>query len=191
MNGCPRDLVLLIGEALEQAKAHSTGDLKTGEYSDNLQSLINKFCTWDSSRCFYPDDNPLWLCVTEAYRHTCILRTRRLLDEKESAAEPCIQESVTAILDSIASIPGSSPLIELLVLPLFMAGADCLSLHSRHYVLLRLREIKARSEMGISAPQTLLEKVWHARAQKPAHGQSNVPWMLFVGSSACICNSVD
>lgn len=191
MNGCPRNLVLMVGEALGHAKAHSTGDLKTGEYSDSLQRLVNKFYTWDSSCCSYPDDSPLWLCITEAYRHTCILRTRRLLDENESAAEPCIQESVTAILDSVASIPGSSPLIELLVLPLFMAGADCLSLHSRHYVLLRLGEINARSQMGISAPRTLLEKVWHARAQKPAHDRSNVPWMLFVSSSPCICSSVD
>ncbi|KAJ5658286.1 fungal-specific transcription factor domain-containing protein [Penicillium longicatenatum] len=183
VNGCPRELVLLIGEVLEHAKAHSTGNLEIEEYSDNLRSLINKFYTWDSSRCFYPDENPLWLCVTEAYRHTCILRTRRLLDENESAVEPCIQESVTAILDSIASIPGSSPLIELLVLPLFMAGADCLSPHSRHYILLRLGEIKARSEMGIAAPQTLLEKVWHARTQKPADDRSNVPWMLFTHSA--------
>ncbi|KAJ6109561.1 fungal-specific transcription factor domain-containing protein [Penicillium sp. IBT 16267x] len=183
VNGCPRELVLLIGEVLEHAKAHLNGKLETEEYGDSLQSLINKFYIWDSSRGFYPDDNPLWPCVTEAYRHTCILRTRRLLDETESAAESCIQESVTAILDSIANIPGSSPLIELLVLPLFMAGADCLSPHSRHYVLLRLGEIKARSEMGISAPQTLLEKVWHARAQKPAQGRSNVPWMLFTHGS--------
>ncbi|KAJ5752511.1 fungal-specific transcription factor domain-containing protein [Penicillium odoratum] len=184
VNGCPRELVLLIGEVLEHAKTHSTGDLGTKKYNESLQSLIHKFYIWDSSCCLYPDENPLWPSVAEAYRHTCILRTRRLLDEMESAAEPCIQDSVTKILDSIANIPGSSPLIELLVLPLFMAGADCLSPHSRHYILLRLREIDARSEMGVSAPQTLLEKVWHARAQKPAHDRSNSPWMLFVSSIA-------
>ncbi|KAJ5938210.1 fungal-specific transcription factor domain-containing protein [Penicillium verhagenii] len=183
VNGCPRDLVLLIGEALEHAKARSIGRLNAKEYSDRLHSLINRFYLWDKSRCFYPNNDPLWLDVVEAYRHTCILRTRRLLDEKESAAEPFIQASVTAILDSIANIPNSSPLIELLVLPLFIAGADCLSPHSRHYILLRLADIKARSEMSISAPQTLLEKVWHARAQKPTHDQSNVPWMLFTHSS--------
>ncbi|KAJ5628205.1 fungal-specific transcription factor domain-containing protein [Penicillium lividum] len=182
VNGCPRELVLLIGEVLEHAKTHSTGDLGTKEYNESLQSLIHKFYLWDSSCCLYPDENPLWPSVAEAYRHTCILRTRRLLDEMESAAEPCIQDSVTKILDSIANIPGSSPLIELQVLPLFMAGADCLSPHSRHYILLRLKEIDARSEMGVSAPQTLLEKVWHARAQKPAHDLSNSPWMLFTHS---------
>lgn len=91
-----------------------------------------------------------------------------------------IQTSVTAILDSLAHIPGTNPLIEINVMPLFMAGADSLSPHSRHYVLLRLTEIQARAEMGMAAPQSLLEKVWEARARQPEHDHSNVPWMDFV-----------
>lgn len=65
-------------------------------------------------------------------------------------------------------------------MPLFMAGADSLSSHSRHYVLLRLAEIQARAEMGIAAIYALLEKVWQARARQSEHDQSNVPWMDFV-----------
>jgi hypothetical protein len=61
-----------------------------------------------------------------------------------------------------------------------MAGADSLSPHSRHYVLLRLAEIQAKSEMGIAAPYSLLEKVWESRARQSEHDQSNVPWMDFV-----------
>ncbi|KAJ5729288.1 fungal-specific transcription factor domain-containing protein [Penicillium malachiteum] len=179
VNGCPRELVLIIGNVLEQGKAHSTGLIGTNEFKGSLQNSIQKFFLWDSSRCFYPNEDPLWLSVAEAYRHTCILRTRRLLDEMEPATKPHIQESVNAILDSISKIPATSPLIELLVLPLFMAGADCLSLHSRHYVLLRLGDIKARSEFGGTAPQTILEKVWEARAQQSLHDKSNIPWMLF------------
>ncbi|OQD76495.1 hypothetical protein PENDEC_c004G02412 [Penicillium decumbens] len=178
VNGCPREIVLMIGEILEQAKAHTGGSLEATEYEKSLHKLVRKLYLWDSSRCFYPSDDPLWLSVAGAFRHACILRTWRLLDATKSADEAHIQKSVTSILDSLANIPGSSPLIELLVMPLFMAGADCLSPHSRHYILLRLEEINGRSEMGIAAPRTLLEKVWHARAQRPKHDQSNVPWML-------------
>ncbi|KAJ5127339.1 fungal-specific transcription factor domain-containing protein [Penicillium atrosanguineum] len=183
VNGCPRDLVLIIGEILEQAKAHSNGSLDAAEFKENVQNLARNLYLWDSSRCFYPSNDSLWLSVAEAFRHTCILRTWRLLDATESAAESRIQKSVTAILDSLANIPGSNQLIELLVMPLFMAGADCLSPHSRHYILLRLAEIKGRSEMGNAAPQNLLEKVWNARAQQSEHDSGNVPWMLFTHNS--------
>ncbi|KAJ5096933.1 fungal-specific transcription factor domain-containing protein [Penicillium angulare] len=179
VNGCPRELVLVIGDVLEHTKAHSTGRISTEDFRDVLKGSIQKFYLWDSSRCFFPDANSLWLSVAEAYRHTCILSTRRLLDDTESASTPHIQESVNHILDSISNIPATSPLIELLVLPLFIAGADCLSQHSRHYILLRYAEIKARSEMGNSAPQDILEKVWKARAQQTAHDRGNVPWRPF------------
>lgn len=69
-----------------------------------------------------------------------------------------------------------------MVLPLFMAGADNMSAHSRHYVILRLEHIKARSEMGNTAPQTLLEKVWNARSEQEKHDTSNIPWMSFVSA---------
>jgi hypothetical protein len=184
VNGCPRELVLIIGEILEHAKAHSSGRLSTEEYNTQVQELIQKIYSWDSSRCFFPSEDPLWRCVAEAFRHTCILRAWRLLDPTEPASTMRIQKSVTAILDSLAHIPGTNPLIEINVMPLFMAGADSLSPHSRHYVLLRLTEIQARAEMGMAAPQSLLEKVWQARARQPEHDHSNVPWMDFVSEYA-------
>lgn len=180
VNGCPRELVLIIGDVLEHAKAYLAGNIGLKDYSDALQVSIRKMYSWDSSRCFYPDEDSLWAYVAEAFRHSLILRAWRLLDPTEPASEKHIQDSVTAILDSVAEIPGSSPLVELLVLPLFMAGADSLSPHSRHYVLLRIAEIKARSEMGLEAPQDLLKKVWQARAQQPKGDTSNVSWILFV-----------
>jgi hypothetical protein len=184
VNGCPRELVLIIGEIFEHAKAHSSGRLSTEEYQTQVQALIQKMYRWDSSRCFFPSEDPLWRCVAEAFRHTCILRAWRLLDPTEPASTMRIQTSVTAILDSLAHIPGTSPLIEINVMPLFMAGADSLSPHSRHYVLLRLTEIQARAEMGMAAPQSLLEKVWEARARQSEHDHSNVPWMDFVRKHA-------
>lgn len=118
--------------------------------------------------------------MSNAFRHACILRAWRLLDPSESASEPRIRDSVSEILDSVANIPSSSPLLELMVLPLFLAGADSLVAHSRHYVILRFEQIKARSEIGNMAFLTLLEKVWNARAEQPKHDTSNIPWMKFV-----------
>ncbi|KAF3398488.1 hypothetical protein F1880_005762 [Penicillium rolfsii] len=179
VNGCPRELVLIIGDILEHAKSHSSGRLSTEDFNTQVQALIQKIYRWDSFRCFFPSEDPLWRYVAEAFRHTCILRAWRLLDPTEPASTTRIQTSVTAILDSLAHIPGTSPLIEVNVMPLFMAGADSLSPHSRHYVLLRLAEIQARSEMGVTAPQSLLEKVWEARARQSKDDHSNVPWMDF------------
>lgn len=182
VNGCPRELVLIIGDVLNNAKNNLDGNSDPQECRRNLQMLLERLYAWDSSRSYYPEDNPLWLSVAESFRHACILRSKRLLNVEESADKPHIQESVNAVLDSVADIPDSSPLIELFVLPLFMAGADCVSRHSRHYILLRLSHIKARSEMvgGITAPQSLLEKVWHAREQQSKSDRDNVPWMQFV-----------
>lgn len=189
VNGCPRELVLIIGEIFEHANAYSSARLTREEYETQVNALIQRIYRWDSSRCFFPSDDPLWRCIAEAYRHTCILRAWRLLDPTESAAAMHIQTSVTGILDSLAHVPGTSPLIELTVMPLFMAGADSLSPHSRHYVLLRLAECQARAEMGVAAPLSLLEKVWQARARQTPDDQSNVPWMDFVSQHASFWNA--
>ncbi|KAJ5082142.1 fungal-specific transcription factor domain-containing protein [Penicillium argentinense] len=183
VNGCPREIVLVIGEILELAKARAGARVGENEFHNTTSDAIRKLYLWDSSRCFFPDDNTLWVSVANAFRFACILRAWRLLDPLQPASDPRIKECVFEILDSVANIPKTSPLIELMVLPLFMAGADSLSAHSRHYVLLRLDEIKARSEMGNTAPRILLEKVWHARAQQPKNDLTNIPWMMFASNT--------
>lgn len=180
VNGCPRDIVLIIAAILECAKAYSSGKLEYTEFYNTIRESIRKLYLWDGSRCFFPDESTIWVSVSNAFRHACILRAWRLLDPSEPPSEPRIRDSVLEILDSVANIPSTSPLIELMVLPLFMAGADSLSAHSRHYVILRLEQIKGRSEMGNAAPLTLLEKVWHARSEQAQHDTSNIPWMSFV-----------
>jgi hypothetical protein len=182
VNGCPRELVLIIGNVLERAKSHANGEYGVEQYIAILERSIRKLYLWNSSSCIFPDDNPLWMHVAEAFRHACILRALRLLDITESAEAARIQESVAAILDAVAEIPSESSLIELMVLPLFMAGADSLAPHSRHYIILRLSEIKARSEMSNAAPIDLLKEVWKCRARQAKHDRSNVPWMKFVSS---------
>lgn len=128
----------------------------------------------------YTKDDPRWQAVAEAFRHACILHTCRLLDVTQPAESPVIQQSVTAILDAVSEITADCPLLELLVMPLFMAGADALSPHSRHYVLLRLDHIKSRAGFGNPLPNKLLHSVWEARANQLKKDRSNIPWMSFV-----------
>jgi hypothetical protein len=104
----------------------------------------------------------------------------RLLDPSRPAHDLEIQELVTELLDAIAEVPASSPLLELLVMPLFIAGADALAKHSRYYVIFRLDEIKARSGFSNPAPKDILRKVWDARAMQDPEDDTNVPWMRFV-----------
>jgi len=70
-----------------------------------------------------------------------------------------VQRSVVGILDAAAGLPGSTPLAKRLLLLLFMAGADSLSLHQRHYTLIRIQEIQSQTNFRITALD-ILEKVW-------------------------------
>lgn len=184
VNGCPRDVMALMGDALDRAKAFAAWEVGREEHGDAVRAIIRKLYSWNSSRCTYPSDDPRWVSVAEAFRHACLLRCLRLLDVMQPAEDAEIQESVTAILDATSEIPGDCGLLELMVLPLFMAGADCLGRHSRHYIMLRLAEIKGRSEMGNRVPEDLLSTVWEARSQKPKHDRKNVPWMSFTHNPA-------
>lgn len=136
--------------------------------------------SWRFTNDTYPNDDPHWRAVAEAFRHACILHTLRLLDVSQPAETPVIQKSVTAILDAVAEIPPDYYLLELLVMPLFMAGTDALSPYSRHYVLLRLDHITARAGFANQLPYKLLHKVWDARANQLKKDHSNIPWMSFV-----------
>lgn len=187
VNGCPRDMMLLISDALERAKDFAEWKIGRDEHDRAIRATIRRLYSWNSLRFVYPEEDHRWVSVAEAFRHACILRALRLLDHTMSAEEPEIQESVTAILDAAAEIDGDCCLIELMVLPLFMAGADCLSAHSRHYILLRFEEIKGRSGFVNAAPSDLLSKVWAERSRKPRSDHSNIPWMSFVSFAAITC----
>jgi hypothetical protein len=169
-----------MGTVLEGAKAHETGHMDTPQYERLLNAARFDLRAWRLLPGVYPDDNSRWPAVAEAFRHACILHTSRLLDVYQPADATMIQSSVTAILDAIAEIPTDCHLIELLVMPLFMAGVDALSSYARHYVLLRFEHIKARAGFGHPAPISLLQSVWDARGKQAQDDNSNVPWMSFV-----------
>jgi hypothetical protein len=189
VNGCPRELFLIMGNILEHAKAHATGKIETPEFERLLSACRYQLYSWCLNPDSYPSDDSRWPAVAEAFRHACILHTSRLLDVAQPAEAPIIQNSVTAILDSLADIPAECSLIELVVMPLFMAGADALSPHARHYVLLRLDHVRVHGGLGNETAISLLRSVWDARGKQAKNDCSNVHWVLFV--SCLLDESID
>jgi hypothetical protein len=169
-----------MGKVLEHAKSYALGRSSKSDFEISLSSCRYEMHSWRLSPDNYPNDDPRWPAVAEAFRHACILHTSRLLDVRQPAEAPIIQTSVTAILDAVAEIPADCRLIELLVMPLFMAGADALSSFARHYVLLRFGHVRNHGGLGNQVPISLLRSVWVGRGKQLKQDTSNVYWAWFV-----------
>ncbi|KAA8650960.1 uncharacterized protein ATNIH1004_003651 [Aspergillus tanneri] len=180
VNGCPRDVFLIIGGVMEKAKEYALGWLTWDEYQIALLLAKHKLYSWDRKGASYPNSDSRWMAAAEAFQFSCILRIYRLLDPLKSANSPEIQDCVTRILDATAQIPKDCSILELLILPLFMAGTDSLSTHSQYYILARLNEIERRSEFRNPVPRDLLKKVWDARVALTSEEDRNVSWTEFV-----------
>ncbi|OJJ01752.1 hypothetical protein ASPVEDRAFT_41343 [Aspergillus versicolor CBS 583.65] len=179
VNGCPREIFLVIGRVMDKAKEYKNGWTTDDDFRSTLLLANRELYSWNPGDKTYPSADPRWLNVAVAFQFACILHVHRLLDPLRPARSPEIQEAVTRILDSTAVIPADSTLIELLILPLFMAGTDSLSPHSQYYILGRYREIERRSEMRNPVPTDLLKQLWAARsAQAPGH-EENISWRDF------------
>lgn len=182
-------MFLIMGNVMEHAKAHALGQMETSRYERLLNACRYELHSWRLKPETYPNDDPRWSAIAEAFRHACILHTSRLLDVAEPAEAPIIQNSVTAILDSLAEIPADSRLIELVVMPLFLAGVDALSPHARHYILLRFDHIRAHGGVANQTSISLLRSVWDARGRQAKHDNSNISWVSFV--SCTVWNTPD
>ncbi|KAL4803405.1 fungal-specific transcription factor domain-containing protein [Aspergillus unguis] len=180
VNGCPREIFLIIGRALDKAKEYKHGWTSEEDFQSTLLLANRELYSWDPRTKTYPSPDPRWQDVAVAFQYACILHIHRLLDPSQPARSLEIQAAVQKILDSTAMIPTDSSLIELMIMPLFLAGADSLSPHSQYYVLSRLRDIEGRSEVRNQVPATLLRQVWAVRAAQP--GQENISWREFTCS---------
>ncbi|KAL4920048.1 fungal-specific transcription factor domain-containing protein [Aspergillus aurantiobrunneus] len=166
VNGCPREIFLVIGRVLDKAKEYKLGRTTEDDFRSTLLLANQEIYSWDPKDKTYPSSDPRWVSVAVAFQFACILHINRLLDPLQPANSPEIQSAVTRVLDATADILADCTLIELLILPLFMAGADSLAPHSQYYVLARFREIERRSEIRNPVPANLLKQVWEARLAK-------------------------
>jgi hypothetical protein len=182
MCGCPKELFIALGDVISKGKIHLSGEISTVEFRTSLAKSERLLRDWQPRRDIYPTNDPHWRLLADAFRHASILRVLRFPDTFERHADsPEVQRSVIGILDAAAGLPASSPLAKRLLLPLFMAGADSLSPHQRHYTLIRIQEIQSQTNFRITAPD-LLEKVWNERAAQDKDDRKNIPWMEYVSS---------
>ena len=185
--GCPREIFEITGVGMARAKEFKLGQIEHEPLEETLVQCERRLREWDGKRTTsYPSPDPDWPYVAEAFRHACILRMIRYVDTWATADDPKIQASVSAILDACSGIGPASPLLKRLLLPLFMAGADSLSWHQRHYVLIRIHDISNQTGFRNPTAIGLLHKVWSARAAQAEDDRTNVPWMEFVGSKSKI-----
>lgn len=170
----------MVGNALEYAKAHQMENMDLFEYKELLMGVYLSINSWQLPDSNLPDDGSNWGAVYESFRHAFLLYTSRLLSPEQPAEVSIIRESVEAVLDAVSEIPSS--LIDLAIFPLFIAGTDTLSLHSRHYILLRLDAIRSIAGFSNDLPKMLLHKVWESRANQPKWDSRNILWTSFVNS---------
>lgn len=170
----------MVGNALEYAKAHQMKNMDLVEYKELLMGVYLSINSWQLPDSNLPDDGSNWSAVYESFRHAFLLYTSRLLSPEQPAEVSIIRESVEAVLDAVSEIPSS--LIDLAIFPLFIAGTDTLSSHSRHYILLRLDAIRSIAGFSNDLPKMLLHKVWETRANQPKWDSRNILWTSFVNS---------
>ncbi|KAJ5107335.1 hypothetical protein N7456_004010 [Penicillium angulare] len=181
VNGCPRDLFLMVGDALEYAKLHGMGELDELKYKKLVMDVHLRINAWQLADWNFPDKELRWDAVGESFRNSLLLYTSRILSPEQPAEASFIQKSVASVLDAVSEIPYT--LIELVIMPLFIAGTDTLSLHSRHYILLILDNIKSIAGFSNELPKRLLQQVWEARGNQPKRDRRNILWTSFVSLS--------
>ena len=178
--GCPKELFLILGDVTAKGKLHLAKEISTDTFERLLAKNERELLIWNENRDIYPTADPHWKLLADAFRHAAILRILRFPDTFSRSADfPEIQQSVNKILDVASEVPTTSPLSKRLLLPLFMAGADSLIPHQRHYILMRIQEIQDHTGFLTTAP-SLLKQVWDARAAQDPKDRSNIPWMEFV-----------
>jgi hypothetical protein len=184
VNGIPRGMVLIMGSLLWDAKHHEAGELAEDQYVHKLNGALDSLKEFDvNEERQYPDNELGWDSIAESFRHACILRVLRLLDPFRPPHDDEIQLHVMTVLEATAEIPNESRLIELLIMPIFIAGTDTIEKHSRRYVINVIDTIWARSGMANSTPKNILLKLWDERDNQDEGDDTYVSWTKYVRTS--------
>jgi hypothetical protein len=177
--GCPAEVFLAIGDTLAMGQDYLAQQLDGQEFQASLDNTLLHLQTWDTLTSHYPNSDPEWTHLAEAYRHMAILRVLRFPDPFTT---PCsnhrIRASVDAILDATTLISRRSPYFKRLLFPLFVAGADTASPHQQQYVAMCVEHIKEMTGVTYHSVTDLLEKTWKDRML--SDGLRNVPWQEYV-----------
>ncbi|KAJ4345565.1 uncharacterized protein N0V89_011698 [Didymosphaeria variabile] len=173
--GCPVEVFTAISNTLEGGKKFLAQELGEEEFRLSLNETLLRLQAWDPSTGLYPNADPEWVSLADAYKHMAMIRILRFPDP---FSIPCsdyrIRNSVTAILDASTLVPRHSPYFKRLLFPLFLAAAETDSPHQQQYVVMCVEHIKRMTGITYHSITELLEKTWQGR--RLSDGSRNVPW---------------
>ena len=177
--GCPVEVFTAISDTLALGKKYRAGHLDHEEFQTSVDETLHRLHEWDPAAGLYPNEDPEWTHLAEAYRHMAIQRVSRFPD---SFKIPCthhrIRVSVEAILDASTRVPRRSQYFKRLLFPLFMAAAETESPQQQQYVVMCVEHISEMSGIIYHSITELLEKTWEDR--RNSDGLRNVPWQEYV-----------
>ncbi|KAJ4296219.1 hypothetical protein N0V90_006264 [Kalmusia sp. IMI 367209] len=177
--GCPVEVFIAISDTLAAGKEYRAQKLEEENFKLSLKDTLLGLQTWNPLTGLYPNADPEWTYLADAYRHMAILRVLRFPDP---FSIPCndhqIRASVEAILDASTRVSRRSPYFKRLLFPLFVAGADTASPHQQQYVVMCVEHIKEMTGVIYHSVTELLEKTWQDRVA--SDGLHNVPWQEYV-----------
>lgn len=182
-SGCPKSIFETLGRVLMHGKSYLAGDTKTEDFKSALARSEALLRRWDPTHEIYPDAEPAWPLLADAYRHAALLRVKRFPDTFEIAnSNPAVRESVQRILDISATITWESQHYKRMLYPLFYAGTETEHAYQHHYVQVSLEKITQSSGILQPALLQLLRLVWQDRAR--SDNVRNVPWTEYVSSKS-------
>lgn len=179
MVGCPAEVFVAISNTLEGGKQFLAQELAEEDFQLALNETLLRLQSWDPLTGIYPNTDPEWPNLADAYKHMAMIRILRFPD---AFSIPCsdqrIRTSVAAILDASTLVPRHSPYFKRLLFPLFLAAAETTSPHQQLYVVMCVEHVKNMTGITYHSITELLEKTWQDR--KLSDGLRNVPWQEYV-----------
>ena len=101
LTGCPKSVFKILGHVLTYGKSWLAGETTTEEFNTVLDHSRHALTQWNASQETYPNSHPDWLLLTDAYRHTALLRIWRLPDP---FLLPCTDKNVRLSVQRILDI---------------------------------------------------------------------------------------
>lgn len=177
--GCPVEIFAAISDTLIEGKKFYHHEIEKADFQIYLDPILLGLQTWDPATGLYPNEDPEWIHLAEAYRHMAILRITRFPDAFEiPCTNPGIRASVEAILDASTRVPRRCQYFKRLLFPLFIAAAETASPHQQQYAAMCIEHISSMSGITYHSINELLEKTWQDR--RKSDGSRNVPWHEYV-----------
>lgn len=185
-SGCPVDLFLKFSRLLESSRVLGPVE-EEGQKRDSLvRSIREEIRVWRRAEPDGSDPDPAGDHLANAFRHSFLLHSLRIVDKSLPAESPEIQTCINDILNMVSKIAVGFKGSRRLFWPLFMAGTEATMPYQHDYILTRINSIIDDTGFRNLASTTILERIWKERTTGLGGDVSlRVPWTDHV-STLCL-----